>query len=32
MAFTAKIDVKDKDILGSLRGFFKDLLETDDIQ
>jgi formate dehydrogenase subunit beta len=32
MAFTAKIDVKDKDILGSLRGFFKVLLETDDIQ
>jgi formate dehydrogenase subunit beta len=32
MAFTAKIDVKDKDILGSLRDFFKDLLETEDIQ
>jgi formate dehydrogenase subunit beta len=32
MAITAKIDVKDKDILGSLRGFFKDLLETGDIQ
>ena len=32
MAFTAKIDVKDKDILGSLRGFFKGLLETGDIQ
>jgi len=32
MAITAKIDVKDKDILGSLRGFFKDLLETEDIQ
>jgi len=32
MAFTAKIDVKDKDILGSLRGFFKGLLETEDIQ
>jgi formate dehydrogenase subunit beta len=32
MAVTAKIDVKDKDILGSLRGFFKDLLETGDIQ
>ena len=32
MAFTAKIDVKDKDILGSLRGFFKDLLETEEIQ
>ena len=32
MAITAKIDVKDKDILGSLRGFFKDLLETEEIQ
>ncbi len=32
MAITAKIDVKDKDILGSLREFFKDLLETEDIQ
>jgi len=32
MPVTAKIDVKDKDILGSLRGFFKDLLETGDIQ
>ena len=32
MAVTAKIDVKDKDILGSLRGFFKDLLETEEIQ
>ena len=32
MAFTAKIDVKDKDLLGSLRGFFKDLLETEEIQ
>jgi formate dehydrogenase subunit beta len=32
MTITAKIDVKDKDILGSLRGFFKVLLETDDIQ
>jgi len=32
MTITAKIDVKDKDILGSLQGFFKVLLETDDIQ
>ena len=32
MAITAKIDVQDKDILGSLRGFFKSLLETEEIQ
>jgi len=32
MAFTAKIDVKEQDILGSLRGFFKSLLETEAIQ
>ena len=32
MAFTANIDVKGKDILGSLRGFFKDLLEIEAIQ
>jgi len=32
MAITAKIDVKDKDILGSLQGFFKNILETDEIQ
>ena len=32
MAITAKIDVKEKDILGSLRGFFKHLLETENIQ
>ena len=32
MTITAKIDVKDKDILGSLRDFFKSLLETEDIQ
>ncbi|MEE4266109.1 MAG: Coenzyme F420 hydrogenase/dehydrogenase, beta subunit C-terminal domain [Desulfobacteraceae bacterium] len=32
MAVTAKIDVKDKDMLGSLRDFFKDLLETEEIQ
>ena len=32
MAITAKIDVKDKDILGSLQGFFKNILETEEIQ
>jgi len=32
MAITAKIDVKGKDILGSLQGFFKNLLETEEIQ
>jgi formate dehydrogenase subunit beta len=32
MAITAKIDVKDKDILGSLQGFFKHILEMDEIQ
>ena len=32
MAITATIDVKDKDILGSLQGFFKDILETEEIQ
>ena len=32
MAITAKIDVNDKDILGSLRGFFKNILEIDEIQ
>ena len=32
MAITANIDVKDKDILGSLQGFFKSILETEDIQ
>lgn len=32
MAITAKIDVKEKDILGSLQSFFKDILETDEIQ
>jgi formate dehydrogenase subunit beta len=32
MAITAKIDVKDKDILGSLRSFFKNILETEEIQ
>jgi formate dehydrogenase subunit beta len=32
MAITAKIDVKKKDILGSLRNFYKNLLETGAIQ
>jgi formate dehydrogenase subunit beta len=32
MAIMAKIDVKDKDILGSLQGFFKNILETGEIQ
>jgi formate dehydrogenase subunit beta len=32
MAVTAKIDVKEKDILGSLQSFFKCLLETEEIQ
>jgi formate dehydrogenase subunit beta len=32
MAITAKIDVKDKDILGSLQNFLKNILETDEIQ
>ena len=31
MAITAKIDVKENDISGSLRGFFKDILELEDI-
>ena len=31
MAITGKIEVQDKDILESLRGFFKRVLETDDI-
>lgn len=31
MAMTAKIDVKEKDILGSLRGLFKEILELEDI-
>jgi formate dehydrogenase subunit beta len=31
MAITGKIEVQDKDILGSLREFFKRVLETDDI-
>ncbi len=32
MATTAKIDVKENGILGSLRGFFKDILELEDIR
>jgi formate dehydrogenase subunit beta len=32
MGITAKIDVKAQDILGSLRGFFEDLLELDEIK
>ena len=32
MANTAKIDVKGNDILGSLRGIFKDILELEDIR
>lgn len=32
MAITAKIDVNDKDILGSLRDFLKNVLGTDEIQ
>jgi formate dehydrogenase subunit beta len=32
MAITAKIDVRDKDILGSLRCFFKNILEGGEIQ
>jgi formate dehydrogenase subunit beta len=31
MAIMAKIDVKENDILGSLRGFFKNILELEDI-
>ena len=32
MAITAKIDVKEQDVLGSLRGFFEDLLKLDEIK
>ena len=32
MAITAKIDVEEKDILESLRGFFKDILNVEDIE
>ncbi|UCD81680.1 MAG: Coenzyme F420 hydrogenase/dehydrogenase, beta subunit C-terminal domain [Desulfobacterales bacterium] len=32
MAITARINVKEKDLLGALRGFFKDILETEYIQ
>ena len=31
MAITAKIDVRENDILGSLRAFFEDILELEDI-
>jgi formate dehydrogenase subunit beta len=31
MAFTAKIDVKQQDVLGALRGFFGDILKIDEI-
>ena len=32
MAITAKIDVKDKDVLGALQGFFKKILESEEIK
>jgi formate dehydrogenase subunit beta len=32
MAITAKIDVKEKDLLGALRGFFGDILATEHIE
>ena len=32
MAITAKIDVEEKDILESMRGFFKDILNVEDIK
>ena len=31
MAITAKIDVTEQDVLGALRGFFEDILKTEDI-
>ena len=31
MAITAKIDVTENDVLGALRGFFEDILKTEDI-
>ena len=31
MAITAKIDVKERDILGALQGFFEDILNTEEI-
>ncbi|MGD8881081.1 MAG: hypothetical protein PVI82_04275, partial [Desulfobacterales bacterium] len=31
MAITAKIDVKERDILGALQGFFKDILNAEEI-
>ncbi|MBT8364267.1 MAG: formate dehydrogenase, partial [Deltaproteobacteria bacterium] len=32
MAITARIDVKEKDLLGALRGLFEDILKIDDIK
>jgi formate dehydrogenase subunit beta len=32
MANSAKIDVKDRNVLGALRGFFKDVLKIEDIE
>jgi len=32
MAITAKIDVKDRDIIGALQGFFEDVLNTEEIK
>jgi formate dehydrogenase subunit beta len=32
MAMTTKIDVKEKDLLGALRGFFKDILASEQIE
>ena len=32
MAITARIDVKEKDLIGSLRGFFEDILKIEDIK
>jgi len=32
MAITARIDVKEKDLLGALRGFLKDILKIEDIE
>ncbi|MGD9121373.1 MAG: hypothetical protein PVG59_11870, partial [Desulfobacterales bacterium] len=32
MAMTTKIDVKEKDLLGALRGFFGDILATEQIE
>ena len=32
MALTTKLDVKEKDLLGALRGFFEDILKIEDIK